>query len=410
MRLVLPVCLLLLLLFTAGSSAPAPPTGPYDKQWKQIDALLKKDRTATAAPLIEAIYQQARRRQQTPDYLRALLYQLRLLDEKQENADQQAIALVEADLATARFPARPILHSLLAQLYAAYYRQHRYQLYDRTPGAAAPTDSADLATWDAARLGSAVVRHYRASVQDEPLRQQQLPLAALGYAVRGGDATGRARRPTLYDLLAQRAVEGLGNDEFYITRPAQQFELTQPALLGPAADFARLALAAPAADSLNGQHQALRVLQQLTSFRLRAPNPAALAAVDLQRLAFVRQHAAFANPDSLYRAALLRAADTYRALPISAEFLVAAADNLAANPVGAGAGNYSVGRNAVSPRREGRGWRRHCGGASRPRSCASLPRKSCCPTSPGCCESSSATCRGSTPKPTASARRGPCGS
>ncbi|MBC8085520.1 MAG: hypothetical protein H7Z21_20160, partial [Hymenobacter sp.] len=121
-------------MFATGSSGPAPrpDNGGPATTWKKIDQLLTKDQTASAARLLEPLYQQARQRQDAPEYLRALLYKLRLLEMKEEEADAQAIALVEADLKTARFPARPVLHSLLAQLYAAYYAQHRYQLYART--------------------------------------------------------------------------------------------------------------------------------------------------------------------------------------------------------------------------------------------------------------------------------------
>ncbi|WP_022822302.1 alpha-2-macroglobulin family protein [Hymenobacter norwichensis] len=326
--------LALLMLFSAGSSQPTPPGsgGPSAATWKKIDQLLTKDQTASAAKLLEPLYQQARQRQDTPEYLRALLYKLRLLEAKEEDADVQAIALVEVDLKTAKFPARPILHSLLAQLYANYYQQHRYQLYNRTTQAAPdPTDasSTDLRTWDAARLGSAVISHYRASLQDEPQRQQQLELAALSYAVRGGNAEGRQLRPTLYDLLAHRAIDGLGNDEYYVTKPAEQFELKDAALFGAAFDFSRLNLTAPQADSLNGQFWALQALQQLTRFRLTdTKNSAALADVDLKRLRFVHQHSELPTKDELYRAALAQAADTYKALPASTEFIAEQADNL----------------------------------------------------------------------------------
>ncbi|UYZ63085.1 alpha-2-macroglobulin family protein [Hymenobacter weizhouensis] len=335
MRLFLLSLLALLMLLTPGSSQTTPPgpAGGSPAAWKKIDQLLAKDQTTSAAKLLEPLYQQARRQQNTPEYLRALLYKLRILEQKEEEADYQAIALLEADLRTARFPARPILHSLLAQLYAAYYQEHRYQLLDRTTQAVpnpADASAADLRTWDAARLGSAVVRHYRASLAEQPQRLQRLPLRELGYAVRGGDAEGRALRPTLYDLLAHRAVDGLQNDEYYVTRPAAQFELTDPALLGPAADFARLLLTAPPADSLNGQFQALQVLQQLTRFRLQdQANPAALADVELKRLRFVAEHAELADKDALYRTALARAAETFRSLPISTEFMAAQAESLA---------------------------------------------------------------------------------
>ncbi|MBT2558065.1 hypothetical protein J7E24_09735 [Hymenobacter sp. ISL-91] len=329
------LCLLaLLMLLTPGSSqispADRPDSGPNAATWRKIDQLLAKGQTASAARLLAPLYQQARRRPQAaPEYVRTLLYKLRLLENKEEEADVKGIELLEKDLETAQFPARPVLHSLLAQLYTRYYQQHRYQLYSRTNAARPDTadqSRADLRTWDAARLGAAVVNHYRASTEEEPRRQQQLKLTDLGYLSRGADAEGRQRRPTLFDLLAFRAVDGLSNAELYITRPAQQFRLTNPALFGPAAEFVRLPLEAPAADSLNGQFHALRVLQQQLAFRLTdKANPTALADADLQRLEFINQHAALENQQTLYRAALARAAATYQALPIAAEFRAAEA-------------------------------------------------------------------------------------
>ncbi|RPD50150.1 hypothetical protein DNI29_04960 [Hymenobacter sediminis] len=327
--------LLLLLLFSIGSSQTSPtPSGKGNPAtWKKIDQLLAKDQTASASKLLEPLYQQARQQQNTPEYLRALLYKLRLLEAREEESGEKAIALIEADLKTAQFPARPILHSLLGQLYAQYYAGHRYELHSRTTVTGADTtnqSAGDIRTWDATRLGSAVVQHYRASLADAPERQQQLKLANLGYAVRGANVEGLARRPTLYDLLAHRAVAGLGNDEFYLTQPAQQFELRDSLLFAPAATFAQHKLTAPVADSLNGQFHALQILQQLTAFRLQdARNPAALADVELQRLRFVHQHTELENKDKLQQRALARAAETFRALPIAAEFLAEQVESLA---------------------------------------------------------------------------------
>ncbi|WP_198991410.1 alpha-2-macroglobulin [Hymenobacter sp. BT559] len=320
--------------FLADSAAPGP-NPPLPPQWKKIDALLKKDQTATAAPLVEKIYQQAKRENNASAYVRALLYKIRLLSNKENDADEKAIALLEADLKTAQFPARPILHSLLAGLYANYYNEYRYQLYERTQGAAPTADQATpgaadggttLATWDAGRLGAAIVRHYYQSVEDEPQRQLKTTLAALGDLATGGDAEGRQLRPTLYDLLAQRAIAGLQDQELYITQPEQQFEPTDPKLFGSAQEFAALKLDAPAADSLNGQLHVLRLLQRLTATRLGANNSAALADVDLQRLDYL--HGLTQNTDlgDQYEPALARMADAYKALPISTEFIARQAE------------------------------------------------------------------------------------
>lgn len=346
MRYLLLFCCLLMTTFLADSAAPGPPT-PFTAQWKQIDALLGKEQTATAAPLVEKIYQQARRENNAPAYVRALLYKIRLLENKENDADEKGIALLENDLKTAQFPARPILHSLLAGLYADYYNQHRYQLYQRTAGAQPTADAATpgaadggttLATWDAGRLGAAIVRHYYQSVEDEPQRQLKTILAALGDLATDGDAEGRALRPTLYDLLAQRAIAGLQNQELYLTRPEQQFQPTEPQLFGSGTEFAALRLLAPPADSLNGQLHVLHLLQRLTASRqqLAPQNLAALADIDLQRLDYLHTLTQGTDLASLYDPALARLAETYKALPLIAEFIARRAEaRREADPVAA---------------------------------------------------------------------------
>ena len=344
MRLFLLAFLFLTMLFSADSAAPVPP-GTYAARWKKIDALLQKDQTATAAPLVQAIYQQAKKAGNQPAYVRALLYKIRLLQARQDDADERAIALLEAELPTATFPARPIVHSLLAGLYTNYLDNHRYALYQRTAGAAPTTDgrpadgdaAADggtgLATWDLGRLGAAIVRHYYQSVEDEPQRQLKTTLAKLGDLAVGGDAEGRALRPSLYDLLAQRAIEGLKNQELYVTKPEQQFQLTEPGLFGPAVGFAALRLLAPEADSLNGQLHALHLLQRLTASRqqLALPgttlqNRAALADVDLSRVDYLHGITADTDLAAQYEPALVRLAETYKDLPISTEFMARRAE------------------------------------------------------------------------------------
>ncbi len=348
MRYFLLACLFLLMAIpSANRAAPGPPAGPLAARWKKIDQLLAKNQTATAAPLVEAIYQEARKSNNAPTYVRALLYKIRLLENRENDADERAIALLEKDLQTADFPARPILHSLLAELYVKYLNQNRYRLYNRTAGADATAEDSTnasggadggttLATWDVGRLGSAIVRHYTQSMADAPQKQLATTLAELGDLAAGGDAEGRALRPSLFDLLAHRAIAGLQNQELYLTRPEQQFEATDPKLWGTAAEFAALKLAGPAVDSLNGNLAALQTMQRLTAVRLaqtsagaaNAANPAALADVDLLRLNFLRGLTSGPGPEASYETALRQMAETYNALPISTEFVASRAELL----------------------------------------------------------------------------------
>lgn len=312
-----------LFLMVAPSNASAPPPGgPYDAQWRKIDALLAKDQTAAAQQLVLDIYQRARAARHAADYVRALTYRLHILAEREEDADEKGIRLLETDLKTAFFPARPLLHSLLAEQYHQYLRQNRYRLYDRTAlEQPAPEEAADLATWDAARLASQVVRHYRASVETDVAQQRKTRLADLGRLVAPADAPGNALRPTLYDLLAHRAIGGLNDEELYLTKPAQQFRFTDARLLGSDAEFLALPLTAPAADSLNGPWHALRLWQELTRFH-RPDAPAIRADVERLRLAFGYEHAAFPGKRAAYEAALRRAQQQYETIPAWADFQV----------------------------------------------------------------------------------------
>ncbi|OON66211.1 alpha-2-macroglobulin family protein [Hymenobacter sp. CRA2] len=319
-----------LLCMVAPSNASAPPAGgPYAAQWKKIDALLAKEQTEAARKLVLDIYQKTRAAGQTADYVRSLVYRLHLLELKEEDADVKGIALLEADLPAAKFPARPLLHSLLAEQYHDYLQQNRYRLYNRsnvaqdvdlTEDAADTAAAGGIASWDAARLASQVVRHYRASVETDAQRQQQTSLRELGQLATPADVVGQQLRPTLYDLLAHRAIEGLNDDELYLTRPAEQFRFTDARLLASNPEFAQLPITAPAADSLNGPYYALRLWQELTRFRLTQTNPAAAADVERLRLAFVHEHAAFPNKRTAYEAALRRAQSQYETLPAWADF------------------------------------------------------------------------------------------
>lgn len=245
----LPLLLLLLLPVAFAFSQAKPPVAPdnYAEQWKQVEAFRKKGLTASATGVVEKIYARAKKENNTPQYLKALVFRLNLLEEKEEEPTEKKIALVQQELQTASFPAQPLLQSLLAGQYGQYLRQNRYRIYNRT----ATTEPApyDMRTWNLEQLTGAIIRHH---------------------------------------LLALAEPERLQHHELYLRQPAQQFQVNNPAYFAPAADFAKLSLSTP--DSLSHKFYVLRLLQDLTRFRLQDKNPAALADVELKRLAFVHQN------------------------------------------------------------------------------------------------------------------------
>ncbi|HYC27500.1 MAG TPA: alpha-2-macroglobulin, partial [Chitinophagaceae bacterium] len=134
----------------------------------------------------------------------------------------------------------------------------------------------------------------------------------------------RHLRPTLYDLLAHRALEYFENDERDISRPPYAFEIAGNEAFAPADLFVKARFSTN--DSLSLQHKALLIYQDLVEFHLKDAKPDALIDADLNRLDFVFENSVAENKDSLYTAALEQLIEKYggNAVAKGAKFRLAA--------------------------------------------------------------------------------------
>lgn len=330
--------------------AQAQQSGIFARHWQQVEALRHATkgsaaqgtaRQTAANRLIDQIRRQALARHEPLEYLRA------------EQAAPADIAQLEAELPRLSFPARPVVHSLLGDSYVRYLNDKHYQealnawKYRRKGN---PIDA-----WTDGQVVSAAIRHYRASVLEAPARQLRVALRTVPGVLLGGTAEARAAQPTLFDLLTHRAAAGFSQ------LPGFGCELPGSLLEAAAHDslttFARRSLPFPATDSAAGICQLLWLWQHYSRALLTGPaRPAQRANAELERLQLARPYAASARADSLAIGALLRGARQYAALPVAADFLVAAARaTLGQRPsrssAAAGAGLWEGERNAGRKRR-----------------------------------------------------------
>ena len=99
-------------------------------------------------------------------------------------------------------------------MYWNYFQQNRYKLYQRTN--TVNFNKKDIATWTADDLHKKIGELYVASIKDENLLQQT-KLEPFDAIIIKGNV--RYLRPTLYDLLAHRALDYFKSDERDITQP-----------------------------------------------------------------------------------------------------------------------------------------------------------------------------------------------
>jgi hypothetical protein len=270
----------------------------YTARWKTVDSLINiKGLPQSALAQVNQIYTRARQEKNEPQLLKALIYRIQLQNGDQEDAGIRSITGLEKEIPGTQQPARSILQSLQASLYWNYFQQHRYQLYNRTKTENFIKDS--IATWGAEDFHKKIGQLFLASLQEEKLLQitrleMYEPLIIKGNV--------RALRPTLFDLLAHRALDYFKSDERDVNKPTYAFEIDDPAVFADVAIFTRHSF--NTSDSSSLHHKALLLFQRLISLHLADARPGAMLDVDIERLNFAHNYAVMENKDELYISSL----------------------------------------------------------------------------------------------------------
>ncbi len=291
----------------------------FEAQWKKVDEYVSKNLPKSALAEVKKIYELAKKEKQEAQIIKSLVYTIGLQQQTREESEIAGIQEIEKEILLNKEPAASILKSILAGEYWQYFQRNRWKLYNRTN--TLNYTKTDIASWTSEDLHEKISELYLASLKNKTLlRQTQLqPYEAI--LVKGNV---RYLRPTLFDLLAHRALQYFKNDEREIKKPAFAFEINQQEAFAPVADFVNAKFITK--DSLSLQHKALLIYQDLIAFHLNDTRKDALIDVDIERLEFVKQTSVLANKNELYKKALENIIAKYPDNPVTAQagFLLAA--------------------------------------------------------------------------------------
>lgn len=317
--LLLPFVVLLVVLAFGCKTRPQPSTDltpvdlkAMDKMWKTVDSLEQKGLAASALEEVRAIKQMALAGKVSDHLVKAVLYENRYLIQLEEDSAIKALERAEQDMDTYPEPARSVMHSLAAHWYTSYLDSHLWEMKSRTEygGPAGP----DIRTWGVQHFVEKIRAHYKASVQWEGLKHAEVGNYAM--LLTEGQGTDELR-PVLYDILVHRALDFYMSAQSFVTRPAYDFILNDPAAFAPAALFVTHEFAT--SDSTSEAWQALQWFKELLTFRLAdKAHEAAILDADLKRLRFVYDEITIDGKDSLYQKALLDLSVAYKDNPESA--------------------------------------------------------------------------------------------
>ena len=291
--------------------------------WKQADSLADLDQPQSALAVVDRIYAQAKKDKNDPQVIKAILYTIKLNSEFQENFLLRSIDLLKKEFAASSAPSRQILQSVLGEVYWKFYQNNMYRFADRTRVRTNTPDS--IETWDLKTISAAVTHCYLASLAN-PDTLKKIPIGRFDAIVNcepfdekkqaAQTAVAIKFNPTLYDLLAGRALDFFTTSNGTAIFTAQRFELDRPDYFDQSAGFAGNRMTAT--DSSSQKSLALHIFRDLAAFHLNDPDRRALIDAELRRFAFVHDESTLAGKDTLYRDALQKFAKTESASPWSA--------------------------------------------------------------------------------------------
>lgn len=306
-------CLLILSLLFSVKTVSA--QNKYDALSFRIDSLAAVGLPKSALKEVDKLDKLAHDEKNAPQQVHAVIYRMTFQSYIEEAALVAIIARLKTDIDKAHYPVKPVLQSMLAEMYWNYYQQNRYQYSQRSR---VEKHGDDYTQWDLQTIISETGNLYQLSLANAK-EEQATPISVLDGVLKG-DKTVRYLRPMLYDLLVQRAFEFFLADEPVIIKPKMAFSLNDPTFFSDARSFVKMNISTT--DTASTWYRGIKLLQHATAFHLRQNNDEALADLELRRLRFLHEKSTLSNADSLYLLGLKEIASDYAAKPISAEALV----------------------------------------------------------------------------------------
>ncbi len=285
----------------------------YNALWKKIDKAEEKGLTKDANTIAIQIFDAAVKSSNDAQQIKAAMHLMKYKNVVEEDNQQKNIFYVDTLIAKAKAPAKNILQSMQAQLFFTFKQYNRYKLYNRTK--LEQENSKDIYTWSIDKLNSTIANLYKASLKNDELLKTTL-INSIEPILEKGNADNL--RPTIYDLLAHRAIDFFSNEENDVTKPAYKFIINDEAAFSPAPEFCVHNFKTK--DSSSYYYNAIKVMQSLLAFRLKdVNNTDAFLDADMKRLAFMQAHGVFTNKEKLYENALLQIETKYKTNAASAQ-------------------------------------------------------------------------------------------
>lgn len=287
----------------------------YKSLWNYVEQMELQLLPTSASKLVDSIYKIAKKDKNEPQIIKSLLYKGKFILSLKEDAKLSVVQEFKQAINESNGVQQRILQSILADIYWDYYGRNRYQFFKRTSTKENP-DPDDFRTWDLRSMITEIDRLYQLSLEDKELLQKTDIKEFQSILVLNKDS--KNYRPTLFDILAHRAIGFYKYEDGYIVESASRSDLHDPTFFSDIQEFEKLDLTSK--DGNSYIIKAMKIYQDLAEFHIKSGNMDALGILDIERLRLAHQYHGSKKKESLFLSALKEASKTYRNPSISGFF------------------------------------------------------------------------------------------
>jgi len=193
--------------------------GDYKPLWAEVDSLEEIGLYASALSTVQGIFDSAQKEKNAPQVVKSIMFKMKYNSYLKEDDYVLSITELNSIAANSSFPINQIVHSVTAEVYWGYYQTNRWKFINRTQTIAFKND--DIRTWDLTKITDHVNKHHLLALSNSDSLQR----TNIGDFKDMLQYYGQSDklRPTLYDLLAHRALDFFETTESGLTRPADKF-------------------------------------------------------------------------------------------------------------------------------------------------------------------------------------------
>lgn len=269
----------------------------YEKKFKEVETLIQKQNPKSALKIIEELKIEAKKENNKEQYLKSLILSIKTESILNEFTSEKRINLLFKEIQNSDFPENAILQSITAKVLWSYYNINRFKFAGRNETKEFIKD--DISTWSLGEIIEECSSLYKNSISNVNELQKININSYSSLVIKGNDSNIKT---TLFDILADNALQFFINNEAGVAEPFYAFNIDKTEFFLPSEDFVKYNVESK--DTTSMKFNAIKIFQIMEKKYLLSSNKPALYDINLKRIKFCYQNSIIDNKNELYEKSL----------------------------------------------------------------------------------------------------------